>query len=110
MQLTPELVHTIVEYSFYAFVILICGATIATAVMFLGKHSFTGENIGEIIKKSEIARIATIILIIVSASFLGLLGVIDGQAVVAILSGIAGYVLGDRGPRDRPRQTADPRA
>jgi hypothetical protein len=35
-------------------------------------------------------------MIVLSASLLGLLGIIAGEAVIALLSGIAGYVLGDR--------------
>lgn len=100
MQPTPELIHAIVEYSLYAFAILIAGLAISTAFIFSNKHGFSGENIAEILRRSEVPKLATIILIIAAASFLGLLGIIEGQAVVAILSGIAGYVLGDRG---RPR-------
>lgn len=94
------------RYALYAFGILGIGLTLV-AIFIFRKTSYSGEAIGLIVQRTEVAKLATIVLIILSVTLLGLLQLIEGQAVVAVLSGIAGYVLGDRksagqGPKDPP--------
>ena len=80
--------------------IIIAGATIVYGVM-LWKGNLSGASIARIVQQTDVPKLATIILIVLAASLLGLLGVIAGEAVIALLSGIAGYVLGHRaGPKD----------
>ena len=57
-----------------------------------------GIIIARILQQTDVPKLATIILIVISASMLGMMGVIAGEAVIALLSGIAGYVLGNRTP------------
>ena len=57
---------------------------------------FSGEAIAHILQQTDIPKLATIIMIVLADSLLGLLWVIAGEAVIALLSGIAGYVLGNR--------------
>lgn len=82
--------------------IIIGGATIVYGVMFW-KGGMSAAGIARILQQTDVPKLATIILIVLAASLLGLLGVIAGEAVIALFSGIAGYVLGHRaGPKDAP--------
>ena len=95
---TPELLDFILRLSQFlllAFAIMIGGATIVYLTMFW-KGNFDGASIAKILQQTDVPKLATIIMIVLAASLLGLLGVIAGEAVIALLSGIAGYVLGDR--------------
>lgn len=97
-QVTPELLGFIVTLSqlgLIGFGILIAGAAVVYTVLFW-KGNLSGESIARIVQQTDIPKLATIILIVLAASLLGLLGVIAGEAVIALLSGIAGYVLGNR--------------
>jgi hypothetical protein len=95
---TPELLNfiiTLAQYMLIAFGILIGGAALVYTIMFW-KGNFSGASIARILHQTDIPKLATIILIVLAASLLGLLRVIAGEAVIALLSGIAGYVLGNR--------------
>jgi hypothetical protein len=95
---TPELLNfiiTLAQYMLFAFGILIAGATVVYITLFW-RGKFSGESIAHILQQTDIPKLATIIMIVLAASLLGLLRVIAGEAVIALLSGIAGYVLGNR--------------
>ena len=95
---TPELLDFILKLAqmmLIAFAIVIAGAAVVYATMFW-KGNFSGASIARILQQTDVPKLATIILIVLAASLLGLLGVIAGEAVIALLSGIAGYVLGNR--------------
>ena len=97
---TPELlafIITLSQFLLIAFAVMIGGATVVYLTLFW-KGSFDGESIAKILQQTDVPKLATIIMIVLAASLLGLLGVIAGEAVIALLSGIAGYVLGDRVP------------
>ena len=101
---TPELLEFILRLSQFlliAFAIMIGGATIVYLTLFW-KGNFDGASIAKILQQTDVPKLATIIMIVLAASLLGLLGVIAGEAVIALLSGIAGYVLGDRVPPKGP--------
>ena len=101
--ITPELLSFIITLSQLFLVglgIIIGGATVVYSTMFW-KGNMTGASIARILQQTDVPKLATIILIVLAASLLGLLGVIAGEAVIALLSGIAGYVLGNRAaPKD----------
>ena len=91
---------TLAQMSLIGLGIIIGGATIVYGVMFW-KGNMSGTTIARILQQTDVPKLATIILIVLAASLLALLGVIAGEAVIALLSGIAGYVLGHRaGPKD----------
>lgn len=95
---TPELfafILTLAQYLLIAFGILIAGAALVYITMFR-KGNFSGASIAKILQQTDVPKLATIIMIVLAASLLGLVGVIAGEAVIALLSGIAGYVLGNR--------------
>lgn len=104
-EVTPELLNFIItlsQFMLIAFGILIAGAALVYTTLFW-KGNFTGASIAQILQQTDIPKLATIILIVLAASLLGLLRIIAGEAVIALLSGIAGYVLGNRTP---PREKA----
>jgi len=104
--ITPELlsfVITLAELFLIAFGIVIGGATVVYVAMFW-KGNISGASIARILQQTDVPKLATIILIVLAASLLGLLRIIAGEAVIALLSGIAGYVLGNRAaPREVQR-------
>ena len=94
----PALLNFILQLSLYlliAFAIMIAGAAAVYVAMFR-RGNFTGASIARILHQTDVPKLATIIMIVLAASLLGLLRVIEGEAVIALLSGIAGYVLGNR--------------
>lgn len=94
------LILTLARYLLIAFGILIADAAVVYITMFR-KGNFSGASIAKILQQTDVPKLATIILIVLAASQLGLLGVIAGEAVIALLSGIAGYVFGNRvAPRE----------
>lgn len=101
--ITPELLSfiiTLAQLFLIGLGIIIGGATIVYGALFW-KGNMTGSSIARILQQTDVPKLATIILIVLAASLLGLLGVIRGEAVIALLSGIAGYVLGHRaGPKE----------
>lgn len=98
-QLFPFII-TLAQLFLIGLGIIIGGATVVYGVMFW-KGNMTGASIARVLQQTDVPKLATIILIVLAASLLGLLGVIAGEAVIALLSGIAGYVLGHRaGPKD----------
>lgn len=103
-QVTPELLGFIVTLSklgLIGFGVLIAGAAVVYSILFW-KGNLSGASIARILQQTDIPKLATIILIVLAASLLGLLGVIAGEAVIALLSGIAGYVLGNRTAPKQP--------
>ena len=95
MDVTTEFVIEIGLYVLIAFGITTAGLTIGAIVIFRN-HNLSGESLALIVERSEVAKLATIVLIVLAVTFLGLLKIVAGEAVVAVLSGIAGYVLGGK--------------
>lgn len=97
-EVTPALLDFILRLSMYgliAFGLVIVGAAAIYISMFR-KENLSGASMAKILQQTDVPKLATIILIVLAASLLGLLRVIAGEAVIALLSGIAGYVLGNR--------------
>ncbi len=106
-EVTPALLSFILQLAMYgliAFGLVIVGAASIHISMFR-KGNLSGASIARILQQTDVPKLATIILIVLAASLLGLLRVIAGEAVIALLSGIAGYVLGNRtAPRETPAE------
>jgi|TARA_R110002167_G_scaffold90464_2_gene243794 hypothetical protein len=102
----PELYQFVLELAFYlliAFGVLVIAVAAVYVAMFM-KGNFSGQSIARILQQTDGPKLVTIVLIILSSSLLGMLGIIKGEAVIALLSGIAGYVLGNQHGR---RETED---
>jgi hypothetical protein len=104
---TPELLDFILrlaQFLLIAFGILIGGAAVVYITMFW-KGNLTASGIAGILRQTDVPKLATIIMIVLAASLLGLLRIIEGEAVIALLSGIAGFVLGHRGAAAKGSET-----
>ena len=55
------------------------------------------QSFGLLFQRADALRIITVILIIITASFLALANKIEANGITAILSGISGFVLGSLG-------------
>ncbi len=95
MEITPEFILQIALYGLAAFG-MFCVVLIVAYWVTFRDHKLSGDSLAAIIERSEIPKLATTILIIVAATFLAMLGLVTGESVIAILSGVAGYVLGGR--------------
>jgi len=95
MDITLDFILQLVFYTTIAFAIFMAVLSLIYWVTFRG-HRLSGESLAIIIERTEVPKLATIILIIIAVTFLALLKIVEGEAVITILSGIAGYVLGGR--------------
>ncbi len=60
------------------------------------------KSFGLMFQRGNFLRIATVVLIVVAVIFLAVTGFIKENGIVAILSGVAGYVLGGL-EKDKPK-------
>lgn len=102
-EVTPALLDFILQMTMYGLIgfgLVVVGAAAIYISMFW-KGNLSGAGMARALQQTDVPKLATIILIVLAASLLGALRVIAGEAVIALLSGIAGYVLGNRtAPRD----------
>jgi hypothetical protein len=103
---SPELLNfilTLAQYLLIALGIFMAGVSAVYVSMFW-KGNMSGASISRILHQTDVPKLATIITIVLAASLLGLLRIIEGEAVIALLSGIAGYVLGNRSNAKAPSE------
>ncbi|MBO9168359.1 hypothetical protein [Rhizobium sp. L245/93] len=90
----------IAKYSTWAFGLIVLGVTIVMVVAFY--KSGNGPSIlAKLIVRAGTLQMITVIVIVVGACILATIGRISPEGIVSILSGIAGYVLGNS---TRPRE------
>ena len=63
------------------------------AIAFKGSQNSAGTYT-KMFERANMLQMLTVISIIISVTFLGLTHIVEGSSVIAVLSGIAGYVLG----------------
>ena len=93
----PEVLKHLVEIGYiglYAFGIFMVAIAVVFATLF-SKGNLSGESVARIIQETNAPRFATIVLIVASVSVLTVLRLVDGAAAITLLSGVAGYVLGN---------------
>jgi hypothetical protein len=87
-------------------IVAVCATAVAIAAFWKDKNASV-KNFTDIAKFGGALRLLTVGLVIIAATFLTLADKIKGEAVVAIISGVAGYVLGglqrdqDKTPKSR---------
>lgn len=104
-EVSPALLDFILQMTMYGLIgfgLVVVGAAAIYISMFW-KGNLSGAGMARVLQQTDVPKLATIILIVLAASLLGALRVIAGEAVIALLSGIAGYVLGNR---TAPRESA----
>ena len=77
-------------------------ATIAIVVVVANANRRGPESVRELaslMNRVDALRLLTVGMIVTAATTLALAKVLDGSSLAAILSGIAGYVLGGKTPR-----------
>jgi hypothetical protein len=82
---------------FWGILIITLGFTVVGGIAFWKTNTGGAKTFTLFLQRGDALRIMTVGGIVVAATFLALAGVLDGAAVAAILSGIAGYVLGGLG-------------
>jgi hypothetical protein len=80
--------------AFYALCVLATCFTILGAISFWRSKVGTAKSFTRLLERAEAVKLSAVILIVLAVTLLALLGRIESQGVVGILSGIAGYVLG----------------
>ena len=91
---TMDFVMHLSVYVLIAFGLMILGA--ASVYIAMVCKGVTGDKVAKILHEADVPRMTTIILIVCATSLLAVLGIVTGDAVISLLSGIAGYVLGNR--------------
>ena len=79
---------------------------IVGGIAFYRSSRGTAKSFGLMFERGNFTRLATAVLIILAAILLAGLGKLSSEGVAAILSGVAGYVLG--GMERQPRVTTQP--
>lgn len=94
MDVSEELIRLVL----YGTIIIVCLAIIVFGIVaviaFWRTKSGAAKSFGLLFQRGNFLRIATVILVIVATIFLAALGKIPENGAIAILSGVAGYVLG----------------
>lgn len=75
------------------FLIVVC-LTIIGSIAFYKTEKGSAKTFSLLLQRSSALQMVTVILIILSAVCLRILNLIESNAIVSILSGISGYVLG----------------
>jgi uncharacterized membrane protein YedE/YeeE len=94
MNIDSNVVLTLASYFLIAFGLLVVGFTIIGGIAFSRTQKGAAKSFTLLVQRGDLIRILTVTLILLVATLLTLLGKIEGAAMVGILSGIAGYVLG----------------
>ncbi len=105
----PEILEHLIEIAYlglYAFGIFMAGIAVIFSVLFW-KGNLSGETVISIIRASSAPKLVTIILIVATVAVLTVLELVDGAAALALLSAIAGYVLGNT---TAPKSAGAPKA
>lgn len=94
----------------WAFGIIAVGFTSLGMVAFYKTKNSAG-SFTKLFERLQILKMATVMLVIITTTYLSLFGVIDSTGAVGIFSGVAGYVLGglEKKPSENPN-AAEPEA
>jgi hypothetical protein len=87
-------------------IVAVCATAVAMVAFWKDKNASV-KNFTDIAKFGGALNLLTVGLVIIAATFLTLADKIKGEAVVAIISGVAGYVLGGL-QRDRDKTPKSP--
>ena len=85
---------TLAEYLTWIIIAIVAGATIVGSIAFFRTEKGAAKTFSLLLQRASALQMLAVILIILTAATLRILNLIESGAVVSILSGIAGYVLG----------------
>lgn len=97
IQLTSSDILQLAFYTLIGISVLLVSSTVITAIAFWRTTENSTRTFTRFYEQGAALRLITVGMIIIGSCFLALIGKIGSDAVVAILSGIVGYVLGGSG-------------
>ncbi|WP_132534378.1 hypothetical protein [Rhizobium sp. PP-F2F-G48] len=90
-------------YSTISLALIVLGATVVITFAFYKTKAGGAVTLSNMIERAGTLQMITVIVIVVGACILATVGRIQSEGIVSILSGIAGYVLGNATrSHDRP--------
>jgi Ca2+/Na+ antiporter len=113
--IAPEPLHYLGELARYAticIVVIAIGLTIVASIAFLRADRDQAKSLSLLLQRGSVFQFLTVMTIVIGACLLAIIGKINSEGIIALLSGVAGYVLGSvsRGQRDVVWRTDKPRA
>ena len=90
----PTIIHDIMWFGMLCVGIVTFGVTILGGIAFWRTQSGGAKTFSLLVQRADATRLVTVLVIVAAAFVLALIGRVEAGAVVSILSGIAGYVLG----------------
>ena len=85
---------TIVFYVAIVTCVMVVGATIIGGIAFWKSDKGAARTFSILVQRANVVQMLAVVLIILAACGLRIMDKINAEAVVSILSGVAGYVLG----------------
>lgn len=93
MNLSSSFVQ-VARIALWAFIAAVAGFTVVGVVAFIKTETGQAKSFTLLFKRGDFLKLLAVAGIVMAVFFLALAGVLSEAAVVAVLSGIAGYVLG----------------
>ena len=108
MTTDTTIVSTLALYATIVVVTITLCTTLVGGIAFWRTHSGAAKTFSLLLRRANALQMLAVILIIVAAVALRMTNGISAEAVVSLLSGIAGYVLGGIAkPKDQEEDETD---
>lgn len=107
MAANEAMIATLALYLTIAVGIIMLGATIVGSIAFWRAAKGQAKTFSMMFQRANVLQVLTAILVVLVACLLRMLNEITAEAVVGILSGVAGYVLGGSFKPSLPAEPAD---
>jgi hypothetical protein len=101
--------QTVIWAFVIVFALAMVGFTIVGGLAFYRASAGQAKSFGLLFERSNFLRLATAVLIIFATVLLAALNKLSSEAVAAILSGVAGYVLGGMDRSVKESSTTGPK-
>ncbi|MFA1627620.1 hypothetical protein ACDY96_34320 [Rhizobium mongolense] len=96
-------------YSTIVVGMVIAGVTVVMSFAFYRTTSGGAASMVHLIERAGVLQMITVLVIVVGAGILATIGKVSAEGIISILSGIAGYVLGNsQRSRERAKRETDP--
>jgi predicted neutral ceramidase superfamily lipid hydrolase len=94
---SPEMLHYLSDVALFAticVVVIVFGLTTVGSIAFYRANAGQAKTFSLLIQRAGALQLIAVLAIVVGACLLTVLGKVNSEGIVSILSGIAGYVLG----------------
>jgi hypothetical protein len=99
--INPETMRIAAFYVTIIIAIIAVGATIVGSIAFFKAGSGQAKTFSLLVQRAGALQLITVMSIIGASCFLAVIGKVNSEGVISILSGIAGYVLGGYAAKTR---------